>query len=133
MSGRSLPSFLEILGPPKGLTPQFMTNLLGVTLIVTTVIAGETALSLIFDARWRDFPFATLTMAVVPFFTLAFLNGSKSGARPLAEAVFAGMLAMSAVYVVFNEGFENWQALWTGAVFVLLASALWRARAPAKV
>ena len=70
-------------------------------------------------------------MAVVPFWTLAFLNGSRSGERPLAEAVFAGMLAMSAVYVVFNEGFENWQALWTGAVYVLLASALWRARTPA--
>ena len=96
------------------------------------MIAGETALSLIFDARWRDFPFAALTMAVVPFWTLAFIKGAKSGERPLAEAVFAGMLAMSAVYVVLNEGFENWQALWTGAVYVLFASALWQARAPAK-
>jgi exo-beta-1,3-glucanase (GH17 family) len=133
MSGRSLPSFLEILGPQKGLTPLFMTNMLGITLIVTTLIAGQTALSLIFDARWRDFPFAALTMAVVPFWTLAFLNGSKSGKRPLAESVFAGLFAMSAVYIVFNEGFENWQALWTGAVYDLLGSALWRARAPAMV
>lgn len=133
MSRRPLPSFPEILGPQKGLAPLFMTNMLGVTLIVTTVLAGQTALSLIFDARWRDFPFAALTMAVVPFWTLAFLNGSKSGERPLAEAVFAGLLAMSAVYVVLNEGFENWQALWTGAAYVLLASALWRARTPAKV
>ena len=90
MSGRGLPSFLEVLGPPKGLTPFFMANMLGITLIVTTLIAAQTALSLIFDARWRDFPFAALTMAVVPFWTLAFLNGSKSGERPLAEAVFAG-------------------------------------------
>jgi exo-beta-1,3-glucanase (GH17 family) len=131
MSGRALPSFLEILGPSKDVTPMFMINLLGMTLAVTTVIAGETALSLIFDARWRDFPFATLTMAVVPFWTLALLNGARSGERPLAEAVFAGMLAMSAVYIVLNEGFENWQALWTGAVFILLAGTLWRARAPA--
>ena len=35
---------------------------------------------------------------------------------------------MAAVYVVLNEGFENWQAMWTGAVYVLLGSALWRAR-----
>jgi hypothetical protein len=131
MSGRGLPSFLEVLGPTKGLTPFFMANMLGVTLIVTTLIATQTALSLIFDARWRDFPFAALTMAVVPFWTLAFLNGSKSGKRPLAEAVFAGLFAISAVYIVFNEGFENWQALWTGAVYVLLGSSLWRARAPA--
>ena len=112
----------------KGLTPFFMANMLGVTLIVTTLIAGETALSLIFDARWRDFPFAGLTMAVLPFWTLAFLNGSKSGVRPLSEAVFAGLFAMSAVYIVFNEGFENWQAMWTSAIYLLLASALWRAR-----
>jgi len=131
MSGRGLPSFLEVLGPTKGLTPFFMANMLGVTLIVTTLIATQTALSLIFDARWRDFPFAALTMAVVPFWTLAFLNGSKSGKRPLAEAVFAGLFALSAVYVVLNEGFENWQALWTGAVYVLLGSALWRARTAA--
>ena len=131
MSGRALPAFLEVLGPPKGLTPFFMSNMLGVTLIVTTLIAAETALSLIFDARWRDFPFAALTMAVVPFWTLAFLNGAKSGERPLSEAVFAGLFALAAVYVVFNEGFENWQAMWTGAVYLLLASALWRARTPA--
>jgi exo-beta-1,3-glucanase (GH17 family) len=131
MSGRPLPSFLEILGPPKGLTPLFMTNMLGITLIVTTLLAGLTALSLIFDARWRDFPFAALTMAVVPFWTLAFLNGHRCGKRPLAEAVFAGLFAVSAIYVVFNEGFENWQALWTGAMYLLLATALWRARTPA--
>jgi hypothetical protein len=131
MSGRGLPSFLEVLGPPKGLTPFFMANMLGITLIVTTLIAAQTALSLIFDARWRDFPFAALTMAVVPFWTLAFLNGSKSGERPLSEAVFAGLFAMAAVYVVFNEGFENWQAIWTGAIYLLLGSALWRARTAA--
>jgi len=131
MSGRALPAFLEVLGPPKVRTQLFVTNLLGITLIVTTLIATQTALSLVFDARWRDFPFAALTMAVVPFWTLAFLNGSKSGARPLSEAVFAGLFAMAAVYVVFNEGFENWQALWTGAVYVLLGSALWRARTAA--
>lgn len=131
MSGRALPSFLEILGPSKGLTPLFMTNMLGITLIVTTLLAGQTALSLIFDARWRDFPFAALTMAVVPFWTLAFLNGHASGKRPLAEAVFAGLFALSAVYVALNEGFENWQALWTGAMYLLLATALWRARTPA--
>ena len=128
MSGRALPAFLEVLGPSKGLTPFFMANMLGITLIVTTLIAAQTALSLIFDARWRDFPFAALTMAVVPFWTLAFLNGSKSGERPLSEAVFAGLFAMAAVYVVFNEGFENWQAMWTAAMYLLLGSALWRAR-----
>ena len=34
ISGRALPSFLEVLGPPKGRTQLFMTNMLGITLIV---------------------------------------------------------------------------------------------------
>jgi hypothetical protein len=131
MTGRALPTFLELLGPREDRSQQLMTKVLGFTLILITLIAAETALSLVFDARWRDFPFAALTMAVVPFWTLAFLNGSKSGARPLSEAVFAGLFAMAAVYVVFNEGFENWQAMWTAAVYVLLGSALWRARTAA--
>ena len=76
ISGRALPSFLEVLGPAQGRSQSFMTNMLGITLIVTTLIGVETALSLVFDARWRDFPFAALTMAVVPFCTVAFLNPS---------------------------------------------------------
>ena len=43
-------------------------------------------------------------------------------------AFSSGLFALAAVYVVFNEGFENWQAMWTGAIYVLLGSALWRAR-----
>jgi len=131
MSGRALPAFLEVLGPPKGRTQLFMTNMLGVTLIVTTLTATQIALSLVFDARWRDFPFAALTMAVVPFWTLAFINRSKSGTRPLSEAVFAGLFAAAAVYIIFNEGPDNWQAMWTGAVYFLLGSALWQARTAA--
>jgi exo-beta-1,3-glucanase (GH17 family) len=131
MSGRALPVFLEVLGPPKGRTLLFMTNMLGITLIVTTLIATQIALSLVFDARWRDFPFAALTMAVVPFWTLAFINRSKSGTRPLSEAVFAGLFAAAAVYIIFNEGPDNWQAMWTGAVYFLLGSALWQARTAA--
>jgi len=128
MSGRALPAFLEVLGPPKVRTQLFVTNLLGITLIVTTLIATQTALSLVFDARWRDFPFAALTMAVVPFWTLAFLNNSKSGARPRSEAVFTGLFAIAALYILFNEGPHNWQAMWTCAVYFLLGDVLWQAR-----
>jgi exo-beta-1,3-glucanase (GH17 family) len=128
ISGRALPAFVEVLGPRKVRTPLFMTNMLGITLIVTTVIATQIALSLVFDARWRDFPFAALTMAVVPFWMLAFLNGARSGARPVAEAVFAVLFAACALYVFFNEGPRNWQAMWTAAMYLVLASALWRSR-----
>ncbi len=128
ISGHALPSFLEVLGPPKGRTQLFITNMLGITLVVTTLIAAQTALGLVFDARWRDFPFAALTMAVVPFCTVAFLNPSKSAARPLAEAVFAGLFAAAALYIVLNEGPQNWQSLWTCAAFLALGITLWRPR-----
>jgi exo-beta-1,3-glucanase (GH17 family) len=128
ISGRALPSFLEVLGPPKGRTLLFMTNILGITLIVTTLIGLETALGLVFDARWRDFPFAALTMAVVPFCTVAFLNPPESGPRPLAEAVFAGLFSAASLYIIFNEGIHNWQSLWTCAAYLVLGIALWRPR-----
>jgi len=83
----------------------------------------------VFDPRYRDFPFAALTMAVVPFAALMLLNRPQQGVRPIAEAVFAGLLAAAALYTVFNEGSGNWQSLWTCAVYFLLAVTLWQARA----
>ena len=102
--------------------------MLGGTLAVTTLIAVETALGLVFDPRWRDFPFAGLTMAVVPFSTLTLLNRPDSDTRPVAEAVFAGLLAAAALLILVNEGLENWQSLWTSAVYLLLGTTLWPAR-----
>jgi glucan 1,3-beta-glucosidase len=49
--------------------------------------------------------------------------------RPIAEAVFAGLFAGAALYTAFNEGAENWQSMWTCAMYFLLAVTLWRARA----
>lgn len=129
MSGRALPTFLELLGPRDGRARSVLTVVLGATLLVTTLIGAETALGFVFDPRYRDFPFAALTMAVVPFSTLMLLNRPPDGVRPIAEAVFAGLFAAAALYTVFNEGAENWQSLWTCALYFLLAVTLWRARA----
>ena len=126
MSGRVLPTFLELIGPRESLS--LPTMVLGFTLTVTTLIAAETALGFVFDPRWRDFPFAGLTMAVVPFWTLMLLNRPKSGTRPIAEAVFAGLFALAALYIAFNEGSHNWQSLWTSAAYFLLGTTLWQAR-----
>jgi exo-beta-1,3-glucanase (GH17 family) len=129
MSGRPLPTFLELLGPRDERTAALLTIMLGAALVVTTLVGAETALGFVFDPRYRDFPFAALTMAVVPFATLMLLNRPQDGVRPIAEAVFAGLLAGSALYTIFNEGADNWQSLWTCAVYSLLAVTLWRARA----
>jgi exo-beta-1,3-glucanase (GH17 family) len=129
MSGRPLPTFLELLGPPSYRNRSLSTVLTGLALAVTTLVGAQTALSFVFDPRYRDFPFAALTMAVVPFAGLSLLNRPKDGTRPITETAFAGLFAAAAVYTFFNEGTENWQSIWTCVVYVLFAATLWRARA----
>jgi hypothetical protein len=130
MSGRPLPTFLELLGPRgfRGNT-TVLSVLLGLVLAITTLIAAQTALGFTFDPRYRDFPFASLTMAVVPFAALMLLNRPLEGVRPIAESAFAGLLLFTALFTGVNEGGQNWQAMWTCAVYLLLAVTLWRARA----
>jgi exo-beta-1,3-glucanase (GH17 family) len=129
VSGRSLPTFVEMFGPRRDDTPGLALSMwcLGAALVLTVLIAGETALGFVFDPRYRDFPFASLTMAVVPLVCLL-LNRPQAGPRPIAESVFAGLLAASAVYIGVNEGRDNWQSLWTCTAYLVLAVTLWRAR-----
>jgi exo-beta-1,3-glucanase (GH17 family) len=129
MSGRPLPTFVELMGPRDARTRAVLTVILGAALVVTTLIGAETALGFVFDPRYRDFPFAALTMAVVPFLSLMLLNRPQDGVRPMAETAFAALFAGAALYTVFNEGADNWQSLWTCAVYFLLALTLWQARA----
>lgn len=128
MCGRALPTFVELLGPRESRSRSVLTYLLGLALAVTALIATETALGFVFDPRYRDFPYAALTMAVVPFATLM-RNRPQEGGRPMAEAVFAAILASAAVYTAVNEGRDNWQSVWTCAIYLLFALTLWRARA----
>jgi exo-beta-1,3-glucanase (GH17 family) len=136
MSGRALPAFVELIGPnavadPRaGRTRSIPAVMLGAAVLVTTLIGTETALGLVFDPRYRDFPFAALTMAVVPLSALMLLNRPQNGSRPVAEAVFAGLFAVAALYIGFNEGRDNWQSLWTCGSYGLLGLTLWQARAP---
>ena len=129
MHGRPLPTFLELLGPSGYRTGLKLTVPLTLTLIVTAVIAAETALGFTFDPRYKDFPFASLTMAVVSFAGLMVVNRPKEGVRPIAESAFAGVLVVCAIFMGLNEGGQNWQSLWTCAVYLGLALTLWRARA----
>ena len=128
MAGRPLPTFLELLGPREDRTRSVSQILLGMTLIVTTLVAAETALGLVFDPRYKDFPFAALTMAVLPLALLTLLNRPQQGTRPISEAVFAGLFVIAALFTGFNEGPNNWQSLWTSALYLLLGVTLWQAR-----
>src|SRR3954447_17524705 len=44
MSGGSLPSFLELIGPREGRTGSILTVVLGLMLVIATMVAAETAL-----------------------------------------------------------------------------------------
>ena len=129
VSGRPLPCFVELIGAGESRARSVPKLILGLILIVTTLLATETALGLVFDPRGRDFPFAGLTMAVLPLCTVALLNRRKLDADQVTEATFAGLLVTSALYISLHEGFHNWQALWTSAAYVVLGAALWVPRA----
>ena len=100
----------------------------GVILVVTMLLAFMIALGLVFDPRYRDFPFAPLTAAIMPFLVHSFMGTRPKGARPAAETAGAGVLALSVCYIVFNEGFANWQSLWLCAALAALAFNLVRVR-----
>lgn len=125
MSARPLPAFVEVIGAREDRARSLRALALGFMLVITTLVATETALGLVFDPRGRDFPFAGLTMAVVPLWTVALLNRRKSGISHVAEATFACLLMAAALYIALNEGPRNWQSLWTSAAYVLLGAALW--------
>jgi exo-beta-1,3-glucanase (GH17 family) len=122
-------TLLELVGSRRVRARLLPAIILGGTLAAITLIAAETVLGLVFDPRSRDFPFASLTMAVVPFWTLTLLGGRReSDPQPLAEAMFACLFAAAAPYILFKEGSENWQALWTSAAYLLLGATLWPVR-----
>jgi Na+/H+ antiporter NhaD/arsenite permease-like protein len=82
----------------------------------------------VFDPRYRDFPFAPLTAAVVPFLVLAIAVPRPRGARAVAEMVAGAALIASAGYIAINESFANWQAVWFCAAVAALGVILLRAR-----
>jgi glucan 1,3-beta-glucosidase len=103
----------------KSARPDIVTGLL---IAAVTVLAIQIALGLVFDPRYRDFTYAPLTAAIVPVAVLAlFSRWSKAG---LAETIAACVLLLSAVYIVFNESFANWQSLWFCALLAVLALSL---------
>jgi exo-beta-1,3-glucanase (GH17 family) len=131
MSGRAPPTFLQMIVPLERRTLSLPTMVLGVTLMLTTVFALQSAFGLVFDPRWRDFPFAGLTMAVIPFWTVTLLNRRRPGKRAIAEAVLATLFAAAALYILFNEGTQNWQAWWTCIMYFMLGTTLWQPRSVA--
>jgi glucan 1,3-beta-glucosidase len=125
-SGARPPAFAQILGRADQRPRRPIPLLLGLVLLVTVVLSAQAALGLVFDGRYRDFPFAPLTAVAIPLFVLA--TWKRRSNVPAAEKAMAVTLAVSAVYIVGNESFANWQALWFAAALLVLALTLVQAR-----
>ena len=126
-AGRAPPVFAALLGR-SGERRDGLDWALGGTLVALMLVSIEAALGLVFDPRYRDIPFAPLTAAAVPFLVLLASTPRPTGSRAIAETVAAAVLALSAVYIVFNERFSNWQSVWFCAGLIGLAFILERAR-----
>jgi glucan 1,3-beta-glucosidase len=124
-----VPAFARLIGPREDRVRGRFAPALGLLLVALTVLALLAALGLVFDPRYRDFPFAPLTGAAVPFVLLSLSAPRAAGPRAAAETAAAAVLALSALTIVWNETMANWQAVWFAAGLLLLALTLVRARA----
>jgi len=128
VSNVAVPPLARVLGRSEQRPRKSTAMATGIVLVAATTLAIQTALGLVFDPRYRDFAFAPLSAAIVPFAVVAAVGPPRKGTRGRAETVAAATLAGSAVYIALNESFANWQAIWSAAMLILLAVTLWQAR-----
>jgi len=124
VSGIATPSFARVIGRRTRRVEGWLAVALGLTLIMLTLLAVQAALGLVFDPRYRDFPFPALTAAAIPFAALRTSWPRLQGLRGSAETVAAATLTLSAAYIVLNETVANWQALWFACGLLVLAATL---------
>jgi glucan 1,3-beta-glucosidase len=129
MRDGGLPSFADVLSRQSAaaVLPFRLEWVAGVLVVAATAIAIQVALGLVFDPRYKDFPYAPLTASIVPIALMA-LPGR--GGSLVAERIAAATLALSAIYIFFNESMANWQSVWFCALLLVLALSLVRFRRP---
>lgn len=124
---RPLPAFAWLLARREG-PRDALAVVTGAVFILLVLLSLQSAFELVFDPRYPDIPFAPLSGAVMSFLVLSVSMPRPKGMRPAAETVAAAALALSAVYIVINETFANWQAVWFGATELALAVILLQGR-----
>jgi exo-beta-1,3-glucanase (GH17 family) len=128
MRGTAIPRFSRVIRASAERVPDPLTLALGLVLIATTLLAVLTTLGLVFDPRYKDFPFAPMTAAVVPFFLHTLTMPRPTGHRGVAEILSGALLALGVPYIVLNESFANWQSLWLCVSLLALAVTLVQVR-----
>jgi exo-beta-1,3-glucanase (GH17 family) len=129
VTGVKVPDFARVIGRRAAVPADPVALALGGLLIVLVVLAVQAALGLVFNPRYRDFPFTALTGAVVPFVALMTAVPTRKDIRANAETVAAALLALCAVYIALSETFANWQSLWFCGGLAALALSLLPGRA----
>jgi exo-beta-1,3-glucanase (GH17 family) len=127
--GEWVPSFADVLSRREGAPISTTERMAGLVIAATTVMALQVAFGLVFDPRYKDFPFTPLTASIVPIALVALASRSDRS-QGLAERIAAAALALSAVYIVFNESIANWQSVWLCLLLLLLSLSLIRFRWP---
>jgi exo-beta-1,3-glucanase (GH17 family) len=125
---RASPCFARVLAAAGDRTQSPHALVLGLVLIAVCVFAVQTALGLVFDPRYRDFPYAPLTAAALPFLMLSVYAPRGPGTPALAEMFAAAVLVLSAIFIAINETLANWQSLWLCLALLVLAVSLARTR-----
>jgi exo-beta-1,3-glucanase (GH17 family) len=128
MAAAPMPPLSSVLSLERLRRSDRLAAALGLIVAATLVLSLQVALGLVFDPRYKDFPFAPLTAAIVPLAVHGLAIGRGPGRRHAAETAAAVLLAVSAIYIVPNEGVANWQSLWLCAAFAALALTLFRGR-----
>jgi glucan 1,3-beta-glucosidase len=127
-SSVTVPSLVRMLARAPQRPQHPLELALGAVLLLLVVLAVQAALGLVFEPRYRDFPFAPLLGASLPLLIAATVGPRSHGPRSTAHVVAAVTLILSAVYIAFNETFANWQALVLCAGLAALAVTLLRVR-----
>ena len=128
MVRQGVPPLYRVMGPVARWPRDRCAVAAGLALAALVVLTIQTALMLVFDPRYVDFPYAQLIGGLIPFLVLALRRRQGSSSRPLAEKTAATILALAAVYILLNEGVANWQAVGFCLALAVLALTLMIAR-----
>jgi hypothetical protein len=124
----TIPSMVQMLARTPQRPRRPLQLALGAVLLLLAVLAVQAALGLVFEPRYRDFPYAPLLGASIPLLIATMVGTRPRGIRPTAHTAAAATLILLAVYIMFNESVANWQALWLCAGLVVFGVTLLRVR-----
>nr|WP_029006150.1 beta-1,6-glucan synthase [Azorhizobium doebereinerae] len=127
-AGLRLPSLSLALDGARRRTATPLAIATGVVLALALLAIGEVAFELVFDPRYKDFPYFPLTPIAVAVAVLAALRRPDGEGAGLAEDFGCFGLVLAGLYIPLNETLRNWQALWFGLICLVLAFTLWRVR-----